>query len=295
MSLKSKPAPDSMIGSGTKPMGSTVLPNQTDNQTMTEIERIKQKARMKKLRELQSLAERVIVDKDGKRTFLRFSALQRAEHYILIVSFGTLVFTGLLQTFSEITLIGLFIQILGGIEGLRSIHHLVAVILILQSIYHLVQILMMWTIKRERGGMWPYFKDFTNLVQQILFNMGLAKEKPKSDHYSIEEKLEYWAMLWGTPLMILTGLILWFPVLITKYFPGVLIPISLTIHRWEAILAALAILTWHMYHTNIRVVNRSIFTGKMSEEEMQHEHFLEYKRILAAYEFMQKNTPSSDG
>ncbi len=249
---------------------------------------------MRKLRELQLLAERVIVSPDGERTFIRFSAMQRAEHYLLIGSFGSLVLTGLVQTFSWISIIGWSIQALGGIDGIRAVHHLAAVILILQSIYHVIQILILWIVKRERGAMWPKFRDFANLFQKILFNMGLVKEKPKSDHFSIDEKLEYWAMLWGTPLMIITGLIIWFPVIFTKYFPGVIIPISLTIHRWEAILAALAILTWHMYHTNIKEVNRSIFTGTMSEEEMQHGHLLEYKRIIAAYEFIQKNSKTND-
>ena len=294
MSLESKTLPESVSPPVPKTTGSKNSLNPSDVETSSEIERIKQKARMRKLRELQLLAERVKVGPDGERIFIRFSAMQRAEHYLLIASFGSLVLTGLVQTFSWITFIGWVIQVLGGIDGIRAVHHLAAVILILQSIYHVVQILIMWIVKRERGAMWPKFRDFANLFQKILFNMGLVKEKPEFDHFSIDEKLEYWAMLWGTPLMIITGLIIWFPVIVTKYFPGVIIPISLTIHRWEAILAALAILTWHMYHTNIKEVNRSIFTGTMSEQEMKHGHLLEYKRIQAAYEFIQKNGKSND-
>lgn len=294
MSLESNTLIDSIPEPVHKTAAQINQHHQPDSNTNSEVERIKQKTRMRKLRELQLLAERVKIGPDGERTFIRFSTLQRAEHYLLIASFGSLVITGLLQTFSWISIIGWGIQVLGGIDGIRAVHHLAAVILILQSVYHVVQILIMWVVKRKRGAMWPSLRDFTSLFQMIFYNMGLVKKKPEFDHFSIDEKLEYWAMLWGTPLMIFTGLIIWFPVIFTKYFPGVIIPISLTIHRWEAILAALAILTWHMYHTNIKEVNRSIFTGTMSEEEMQHGHLLEYKRIMAAYDFIQKNNKSKN-
>jgi hypothetical protein len=65
-------------------------------------------------------------------------------------------------------------------------------------------------------------------------------------------------------------------------------PAAQLLHRWEAILAALAILTWHMYHGCIKDKNRSIFTGLMSEEEMQHMHPLEYQRILAADAYLKR-------
>lgn len=136
--------------------------------------------------------------------------------------------------------------------------------------------------------MWPYFRDSRDLFQMVAFNLGLARERPEFDRFSIEEKLEYWALLWGTPLMIITGLIMWFPLVVTSVLPGDAIPVSRALHGWEAILAALAILTWHMYHTLVKEQNRSIFTGTMTETEMQHAHPLEYQRILAAHEYLQK-------
>ncbi len=251
-------------------------------------ERIKQKVRARRLRTARALAARLQVMPDGSRLFVRFSRAQCLEHQILVVTFSVLTVTGLLQMYSQNFMTGLMIDILGGIETMRTIHHLTAVMLILQSVYHGVQILVLWVVKRERGGMWPYLRDFRDLVQMVSFNLGLAKERPEFDRYSIEEKLEYWALLWGTPLMIITGLVMWFPTIVTSVLPGDAIPVSRAIHGWEAILAALAILTWHMYHTVIKERNRSIFTGAITEREMQHEHPLEYRRILAAREYLQK-------
>ena len=186
-------------------------------------------------------------------------------------------------------------QALGNVETVRTIHHIAATGLALQAVYHVQQILVMWFVKRERGSMWPSVADFRNLVQVMMFNLGLTKQRPESDRFSVEEKLEYWALLWGTPVMGVTGAILWFPTVAASVLPGESIPIAQAIHKWEAILATLAIITWHMYHTNIKEKNRSIFNGTMTEEEMQHAHPLEYRRILAAHEHWQRISHGDDG
>ncbi len=251
-------------------------------------EQIKQKARARKLRAARVQAARLQLEADGSRTFIRFHPAQRLEHQLLIASFTTLAITGLLQRYSEYYLPGTIINGLGGIDTLRTIHHLAAVIMILQSVYHLGNILVLWFVKRERGGMWPYLRDFRNLFGVMRYNVGLAKKRPEFDRFTPEEKIEYWALLWGTPLMIITGLFLWFPAIVTRLLPGEAIPIALALHTWEAVLATLAILTWHMYHVLIKERNFSIFTGKMSEQQMHHEHPLEYRRTLAAREYLQK-------
>jgi len=88
-------------------------------------------------------------------------------------------------------------------------------------------------------------------------------------------------------LMVITGLALWYPTVATWLLPGVVIPIARTIHSTTAILAILAVLTWHLYYTVFRERNNSIFTGKMGEREMRENHPLEYQRILDAYEEVQ--------
>ena len=205
-----------------------------------------------------------------------------------MVSFGTLAVTGLLQTFSSLPPVALVIQLLGGVDAVRTIHRLAAIVSAIQSFYHIWRILETWFVKRERGGMWPYLSDLMNLVQMIKFNTGLTDTRPQFDRFTIEEKLEYWALLWGNMVMGITGFIMWFPLVVTTVLPGEVFPVAQALHRWEAILAALAILTWHMYHGCIKDRNRSIFTGMMSEEEMQHMHPLEYRRILAADEYLKK-------
>jgi cytochrome b subunit of formate dehydrogenase len=158
----------------------------------------------------------------------------------------------------------------------------------IQSIYHVGEILYLWFVKRELGSMWPSWDDIKGLTGMLSFNLNRAKERPLFDRFSFEEKVEYWALLWGTAVMGLTGIFQWFPLFVTSILPGSAIPIARSIHAWEALLAVLSILIWHFYHTVIKESNQSIFTGVMSEEEMQEMHTLEYRRILAAVDYVHK-------
>ncbi len=255
------------------------------------IERIKKRARARRLRAAQALAAQMQVTPDGDKTFIRFTSRQRLEHQFLIVTFTTLAITGLLQRYSAILPVGWVVNmVFGGVETLRTLHHLAAVLFIFESVYHLVQILTTWFVKRERGAMWPQRQDLRDFVQMVKYNLGRATKRPDCDRFNFEEKIEYWALLWGTAVMILTGLIQWFPIQVTLMLPGDIIPVSRAVHGWEAVLAALSVLIWHIYHTVLKEKNKSIFTGIMTEEEMQETHLVEYRRILAAHAYLRNLT-----
>ncbi|VAW42525.1 hypothetical protein MNBD_CHLOROFLEXI01-1461 [hydrothermal vent metagenome] len=253
------------------------------------IERIKRRAQARKLRAAQKLAAQVQIGSDGTKTFIRFSSRQRLEHQVLLITFSTLALTGMLQHYSAMSPVAWVINtVFGGVETLRTLHHLAALIFILEAIYHLGIILTVWFVHREKGGMWPRWRDLTDIIQMMKYNAGLAGERPLFDRFSAEEKIEYWALLWGSVIMIVTGLIQWFPTWVTMALPGQIIPVSRAIHGWEAILATLSILIWHMYHTIVKEKNKSIFNGLMSEQEMEENHPLEYRRIMAATNYLQQ-------
>jgi mono/diheme cytochrome c family protein len=93
--------------------------------------------------------------------------------------------------------------------------------------------------------------------------------------------MEYWAFVWGAIVMGATGFMMWNPITTAKFLPGEVIPAAKAAHGGEALLAVLAIIIWHMYGVHIKRFNRSMFTGKMSEEDMLHEHPLELADIKA--------------
>jgi hypothetical protein len=93
--------------------------------------------------------------------------------------------------------------------------------------------------------------------------------------------VEYLAVVWGTVIMAITGFMMWNPIATARLLPGEFIPAAKAAHGAEAILAVLAILLWHFYHVHIRHLNRSMFTGRLTREEMQHEHPAELAAIEA--------------
>ncbi|HEX2619853.1 MAG TPA: c-type cytochrome domain-containing protein, partial [Phototrophicaceae bacterium] len=99
--------------------------------------------------------------------------------------------------------------------------------------------------------------------------------------YTFEEKMEYWAFVWGAIIMGATGFMMWNPISTVKFLPGEVIPAAKAAHGGEALLAVLAIIIWHLYGVHIKRFNKSMFTGKMSEAEMLHEHPLELADIKA--------------
>jgi cytochrome b subunit of formate dehydrogenase len=170
---------------------------------------------------------------------------------------------------------------LGGIENLRTIHHVAAIVFILGVSYHLLTVGYDLYVKRTRMSMLPGFQDAKDGLQAFLYNFGFAKHRPQMGRYTFEEKAEYWAFAFGTVVMIVTGFFMWNPIATTQFLPGQFIPAGKAAHGAEATLAVLAILVWHFYGVLVKFVNKSMTTGKLSEEEMLEEHPLELADIKA--------------
>jgi cytochrome b subunit of formate dehydrogenase len=211
----------------------------------------------------------------------RFSIFQRIEHVILLLSFTTLSVTGVPQKFIDYPIADAFIKFFGGIEIVRVIHHVAAVVFILEAVYHGVVIGYKLYVTSTRATMLPGLQDAKDGLQALAYNFGLGKSRPKMGRYSFDEKMEYWAMLWGWVVMSLTGFMLWNPIAVTRFLPGVAIPVAKAAHGAEAILAVLAILIWHFYNVHLRHFNKSMFTGKISRHEMEEDHGQEMAEIDA--------------
>ena len=169
----------------------------------------------------------------------------------------------------------------GGIENLRSTHHVAATILMLVAIYHLVEIGHNVFVLRTRMSMLPGLQDVRDAWKALMYNLGLGKSRPQFGRYGFEEKAEYWALVWGILIMALTGFMMWNPLATIQVLPGEFIPAAKTAHGAEAVLAVLAIIVWHMYGVHIKRFNKSMWTGKLTEQEMLHEHPLELADIKA--------------
>jgi len=216
--------------------------------------------------------------------YLRFSPGQRVQHAVLIASFTVLAVTGLPQKYASTAVGETLVTVLGGIELVRLVHRVAAVVLMAATLYHLFDVAYRVLVRRRSLSMLPRYRDVLDAGRSVLYNLGLAAGRPGAGRYSFEEKLEYWALLWGNVVMIGTGFMLWNPIATTQLVSGQFIPAAQVAHGSEALLAVLAVVIWHGYGVHLRHFNRSMLTGTMTEEEMREEHPLELDAILAGTE-----------
>jgi cytochrome b subunit of formate dehydrogenase len=211
--------------------------------------------------------------------YVRFTLSQRIEHITLLTSFTLLGLTGIPQKYADSPLSQAIIAAFGGIEGIRLVHHVAAFVLLVLSIYHIIAVLYKVIVQRTSLDMLPVIEDFTHLFQDIQYYLGLRKHRAYFGRYSYGEKLEYLAVVWGTIIMAITGFMMWNPIATTRLMPGAAIPAAKAAHGGEALLAVLSIILWHMYNVHVRHFNKSMFTGKLTEEEMRHEHPAELAQV----------------
>jgi len=216
-----------------------------------------------------------------RRKYLRFSLAYRFEHWVMAVNFIMLAITGLVQMFASSPVSQWIVWAFGGIENVRKVHHFCAVILIVEILFHIGLIRYRAYIRLSPRRIMPSLYDINIAIQAFLYNLGFAKERPKEGRYTFAEKAEYWAVVWGTVIMVITGFMMWNPIATTRYLPGEFIPTAKAAHGAEAVLAVLAIIVWHFYFVLFRSMNMSMYTGYLTEKGMRAEHPLELEDIRA--------------
>jgi Ni,Fe-hydrogenase I cytochrome b subunit len=171
----------------------------------------------------------------------------------------------------------------------RSIVHRVAgAVLIAVGLYHLVYLIADREGRRLFLDMMPVPKDATDILGTMRYYLGWGHTKPAFMRFNYAEKMEYWALLWGTVVMATTGLSLWFKVIFGAHLPRWWLDVATAIHFYEAVLATLAIVVWHFYMVifdpDVYPMNWAWYDGRMSVEHYQEEHGADTETILRAVE-----------
>lgn len=206
----------------------------------------------------------------------RFSPARIVEHVAHVITFVVLVCTGLSQRFYSLDISQWIILHLGGIDNVRLIHRFAGVIFSLEVITHLTVAAIGIVYKKWQPSMVITKKDFTDVVHNIRYYLGLENSPTRGGRYTYKQKFEYWGILTGVLLMMLTGVILWFPAVVTKFLPGEIIPAAKVLHTNEALVVFLIIAIWHVYSAifspEVFPLDTSIFTGYISKSRMLREH-----------------------
>ena len=241
------------------------------------------------------LPEICTIEKEGFQHIERFSAGERAMHLLLILSFFTLVTTGFPLKYYKAawskTLMGLW----GGAPMAGLLHRGAA--LVLMCLFAIVA----WRCVRflfpkgagingwkERlfssESLFPRWKDWEDMKGMFLwfFDKG---EKPRFDRWSYWEKFDFWAVFWGMFAIGGSGILLWHPEISSYIVPGWVLNVATIVHSEEALLAALFIFTVHFFNTHFVPdkfpMDRLIFTGTYSIDNLKHERPEEYERLVA--------------
>jgi len=218
---------------------------------------------------------------DGNfRYFIRLNANERYQHLIFVVCFFMLAVTGLMTWLPEKAF-----DFLGSTKetvfAVRSfLHRFFGIIMILTSIYHLYYLAFKPAGHRWAMDMMPKPVDIKEMFHNLLYLIGIRDTPPEFDRFSYKHKAEYGALMAGTTLMSISGLMLWSEFYWDKFF----IDIAALIHGMEAVLACLAIMVWHLYEVHLRPhkfpIDNMWLTGIIDEEEMIEEYPLHYKKIM---------------
>jgi cytochrome b subunit of formate dehydrogenase len=200
----------------------------------------------------------------------RFNGQEIWQHILLTITFLGLVVTGFALKFSD-SFVFEWLVALGMNETVRSVlHRVFAVGLLATGVWHLAYLGFNSTGRTQLRALWFAWEDIRLTVINLKYHLGLTKERPLFRRYDYSEKAEYWALVWGTAVMAVTGFVLWFPVEFTRVFPFWIVKVSEIIHYYEAILATLAILVWHFFfvilHPEEYPMNLSWLTGKITVE-----------------------------
>lgn len=240
-----------------------------------------------------------------EESFIRMNLPERIQHWILIITFFTLIITGFPLIFYEIKFLKTLFSLSGSFYFRGILHRVAAVLFIINLIWHIL-----YTIFSERGRhnfreILPRGKDFKDAFELFLHNLGLTRflyrkgilknffqshpywlfqNSPQFGRYNFIEKFEYWAVAWGAFLMIVSGFFMWFEEFSLSLFPLWVHDIFVIIHGYEAILAFLAVIIWHMYNVHLNPENFPMskiwLNGKITGKELRVLHPLEYTKIL---------------
>jgi len=204
----------------------------------------------------------------------------RIAHALVVVSFPVLVLTGFALKYPESGWAAPILAWEGRFAFRGWVHRVAGVALLVSLLYHAVHLILSPRDRVILRHMLPRRVDFTDLVNVFRYNLGLSAARPRFAKFSYAEKVEYWAFLWGSVVMAVSGFLLWFNSFTIRNFPTWVADAATAVHFYEAILATLSILVWHFYMVifdpEVYPMDLAWLTGRASEDHLRRTRSAEY-------------------
>ena len=226
----------------------------------------------------------ILEEQVGHHLYLRMTRNERFQHGALLLSFSTLVVTGFMLRFPDAWWVIRIRDLSSMAFDTRGVvHRIAAAVMIAASLFHLYYIVFTQRGRELVRDLWFRLQDINDAVAVVKYNFGFSSQKPKFGRFSYIEKSEYWALVWGTIVMGMTGFIMWFDNTFIGAFGKLGYDVARLIHYYEAWLATLSIIVWHFYYVifnpDTYPINLAFWNGHLSEHEMAEEHPLELEAI----------------
>ncbi len=232
-----------------------------------------------------------------RRTVVRFDVHQRIQHWLMLSGVILLAVTGWPLRGAGVGAVDFaqrvessrrFLALFGGAHGAGVAHRVGAVLIMVSGAYHLLYLGLLAKKRTLPLSMVPTLKDALDIRDNLLFMLGLKKERPRFDRYNYLEKFDYWAVFWGIIMMVGSGFLFWFPVFFSRFLPTFLLTSAQIIHGEEATLAAIFLFVVHFYNVHLKPsifpMNWTWLTGQTTLEYMKEEHAEEYERTFGREE-----------
>lgn len=179
---------------------------------------------------------------------IRFTAGQRIQHVVLLVSLLLLAASGLVLRFHDNIISDFLLRIEGGMGGRSLIHKAAAVLLIAVSAWHVLFAAFTEHGRSEAGRLLFRAGDFSRFLS--LF--GLSSAPASTDaKFGVKEKVQYWGVAAGVAVMAASGLLLWMKRFVFAFAPKWLVDVLLEIHGAAGIVLFAALVLWHLYNVHL--------------------------------------------
>ncbi len=205
---------------------------------------------------------------------IRMYPYERLSHALLASSFIVLAWTGIALKYPDQWWAWPLLLGEPGVHVRRNVHRIAAVIMMIVSAMHLYSLIFMKRLREHWLEMLPRIGDVRDAIGGTAYNLGLKNRKPALPHHSYIEKAEYWAVVWGTIVMVITGMMLWMNNWTLQFLPKWVIDLATSVHWYEAVLASLAIVVWHFYSVmfdpDVYPLDTAWLTGKSPRKRESH-------------------------
>jgi cytochrome b subunit of formate dehydrogenase len=196
---------------------------------------------------------------------------ERVQHALLALSFMTLAWTGFALKFPDQWWSRPLVVLAGGHDMRSLIHRVAASVFIAISVTHLVSLIVNRKLRAHWKEMLPNADDAREASAGFAYNLGLGDTPPPRSAHSYIEKSEYWAVIWGAVVMGTSGIMLWANSLALRLLPKLWLDVATSVHFYEATLAVLAIVVWHLYSVifdpDVYPLNTAFLTGYSDRQD----------------------------